>query len=76
MRSRASDRAGAIKPYRWLFILFFFMGCILPLNAVWTFGDVALGLMTFPNLIAVFLLTGGVVAVTKEYLSREHKPYR
>ena len=52
------------------------MGCILPLNAVWTFGDVALGLMTFPNLIAVFLLTGGVVAVTKEYLSREHKPYR
>jgi AGCS family alanine or glycine:cation symporter len=65
----------AIRPYRWLFIFFFFMGCILPLKSVWTFGDVALGLMTFPNLLAVLLLTGGVVSLTKDYFSREHKPY-
>lgn len=67
---------GAIPIYRWVFILFFFTGSILPLSAVWTFGDVALGLMTFPNLIAVLLLSGGVARATTEYFSREHKAYK
>ena len=66
----------AIPIYRWTFIFFFFMGGILPLQAVWTFGDVALGLMTIPNLIALLFLTGFVVKLTKEYFSREHKPLR
>ena len=42
----------------------------------WTYGDVALGLMTFPNLVAVFLLSGGVTRLTKDYMSREHTPYK
>jgi len=66
----------AIPIYRWVFILFFFMGGILPLKAVWTFGDVALGLMSFPNLIALLFLTGFVVKLTRDYFSREHKPLR
>jgi len=66
----------AIKVYRWVFIFFFFMGSILPLNSVWTFGDVALGLMTFPNLIAVFMLAGGLVRLTKDYMGKEHEPFR
>jgi len=66
----------AIPIYRWAFIVFFFMGGILPLQAVWTFGDVALGLMTIPNLIALLFLTGFVVKLTKEYFAREHKPLR
>ncbi len=66
----------AIPIYRWTFIFFFFLGGILPLQAVWTFGDVALGLMTIPNLIALLFLTGFVVKLTKEYFSREHKPLR
>jgi AGCS family alanine or glycine:cation symporter len=68
--------SAAIPIYRWTFIFFFFMGALLPLKAVWTYGDVALGLMTFPNLIAVFLLSGGVASLTRDYLSREQKPYR
>jgi AGCS family alanine or glycine:cation symporter len=65
----------AIPIYRWIFIFFFFVGAVLPLKAVWTYGDVALGLMTLPNLIGVFLLSGGVAVATREYFSREHKPY-
>ena len=66
----------AIPIYRWVFVVFFFLGSILPLEAVWTFGDVALGLMSFPNLIALILLSGGVVKMTREYFSREHVPYK
>jgi len=68
--------SSAIGIYRWVFIGFFFLGSILPLKAVWTYGDVALGLMTLPNLIAVLLLAGGVARATKEYFSREHVPYK
>lgn len=65
-----------IPIYRWVFVFFFFLGGILPLRAVWIMGDVALGLMSFPNLIALVLLTGAVVGMSKDYFSREHKPYR
>ena len=67
--------ATAIPIYRWVFIGFFFMGSILPLQAVWTYGDVALGLMSFPNLIAILVLSGGVASMTRDYMSREHKRY-
>ena len=67
--------ARAVPIYRWTFVFFFFIGALLPLKAVWTYGDVALGLMTLPNLVAVFLLSGGVVKLTKDYFSREQKPY-
>ncbi len=67
--------AGAIKIYRWVFIFFFFLGGILPLSAVWTFGDVALGMMSFPNLIALIFLSGGVAKMTRDYFAKDHKRY-
>jgi len=66
----------AIPYYRWIFVFFFFMGAILPLSAVWTFGDVALGIMSFPNLIAVILLSGRVARMTRDYFSRPQQRYR
>jgi len=66
----------AVPIYRWLFVFFFFIGAILPLEAVWTFGDMALGLMALPNLIALIFLTGTTVKMTKEYFSRDHVPYK
>jgi len=65
----------AIPIYRWVFVVFFFLGCILPLKAVWTYGDVALGLMSFPNLIALILLSGSVLAMTRDYFSRPQKRF-
>ena len=66
----------AVHFYRLVFVGFFFLGGILPLQAVWTIGDVALGLMSFPNLIALILLSGTLVAMTRAYFSKEHKPYK
>jgi AGCS family alanine or glycine:cation symporter len=66
----------AIPIYHWVFLFFFFMGAIMPLKSVWIFGDVGLGIMSFPNLIACILLTGSVVRMSKEYFSQEQKRYR
>ena len=68
--------ARAIPVYRWFFIAFFFLGSILPLEAVWTYGDVALGLMSFPNLITLILLSGGVARMTFTYFSKKQVPFR
>ena len=66
----------AIKPYRWVYVFFNFMGAILPLTFVWNFGDIALSLMTIPNLIGVLFLTGTIKKITSEYFAKEHIPYK
>ena len=62
--------ARAIPVYRMVYVGFFFMGCLLPLTTVWTFGDVALGLMSFPNLISLLLLSGAVAGMSRSYFRR------
>ena len=65
----------AIKPYRWVYVFFNFLGAVLPLTFVWNFGDIALSLMTIPNLIGVILLTGSLKKITADYFNRTHIPY-
>ncbi len=64
----------SIKFYRWFFVLFVFIGAIASLEAVWAFGDAALGFMTFPNLIAIILLSTKLKQMTKEYFAKDHQP--
>ncbi len=66
----------AVKPYKYMFLFMHFMGAIFSLEIVWGFGDIALGLMAIPNLIAVILLTPKVREMTKDYFSRKHKTFR
>ncbi|NNG27883.1 MAG: sodium:alanine symporter family protein, partial [Ignavibacteriaceae bacterium] len=66
----------AILPYKWVFVLFVFIGAIAELEAVWAFGDAALGFMTFPNLIAIILLSGVLKKMTNKYFSVKHKEYK
>ncbi len=66
----------AILPYKWLFVLFVFIGAVAELEAVWSFGDAALGFMTFPNLIAIVLLSTTLKKMTKKYFSEEHVEYK
>lgn len=56
--------------YKYVYIVMHFLGAILALEVVWSIGDIALGLMTFPNLIALFALSGVVYATTNDYFKR------
>lgn len=57
-----------VMPYRVLFSLVVFVGCTMELKTVWTFSDVANGMMALPNLIGILLLSGLVVRETRYYL--------
>ncbi|HSW55736.1 MAG TPA: sodium:alanine symporter family protein [Ignavibacteriaceae bacterium] len=66
----------ATLPYKWVYILFVFIGAIAELEAVWAFGDAALGFMTFPNLLAIILLSGMLKKLTKDYFAIDHIEYK
>ncbi len=66
----------AILPYRVAFCIVHFLGAIFSLEIVWGFGDTALGLMTIPNLIALFALSGVAGKLSKDYFSRSHTRYK
>lgn len=59
-----------ITPYRIVFSLAIFVGANLTINLAWTLGDIALGFMIVPNLIAILMLTPLLVKLTKEYISK------
>jgi len=57
----------AVLPYKIVFVGMHFLGAVVSLAFIWTLGDVALGVVTFPNLLAVLLLSGTVVGLTRKY---------
>lgn len=59
--------------YKIVYVLMHFVGAILALKTVWTIGDIALGLMTFPNIIALFALSGVVATASKTYFAKMKK---
>jgi AGCS family alanine or glycine:cation symporter len=56
-----------VIPYRVVFCVVHFLAAIFSLELVWAFGDMALGLMTVPNLLSILLLTSQVKRWTREY---------
>ena len=56
--------------YRWLYVTAVFIGPYLTVNAVWTIADIFNGLMAFPNLIALILLSGCVTRETKRFFAK------
>jgi AGCS family alanine or glycine:cation symporter len=60
-----------ILPYKVVFVIMHFIGATVPLATIWVLGDVALGAVTFPNLIALLLLSGVVVKLTRSYFERK-----
>ncbi|GGD04680.1 transporter [Thalassobacillus devorans] len=58
----------ALPLYKIAFVLFVFVGAVQELGIVWTFADIMNGLMAFPNLIGLLLLSGVVASETKRFL--------
>lgn len=56
--------------YKIVYVIMHFIGAIFPLATVWAIGDIALGLMTFPNIIALFALSGTVAVASKVYFKK------
>ena len=63
-------RQGLVKAYRCLYVLFVAVGPYLTVKVVWSVADTMNGLMAFPNLVALILLSPVVWKVTKDFLQR------
>lgn len=61
----------AVKIYRYIYILAVFIGPYMTVSAVWNIADIFNGLMAFPNLIALFALSGIVGKETKAYFQQK-----
>ena len=58
----------AVMPYRVLWVAAVMVGSVASLPAVWSFADIANGLMAIPNLVSLLYLSGVVVGETRRYL--------
>ena len=56
-----------VFPYRILFTGVIFLGAIGSLQFVWTLADLLNGLMAFPNLIGLLILSGVIARETRDY---------
>ena len=63
----------ANKPFMILYALVAIVGATMNLGLMWNIAETFNGLMVIPNLIAVFLLSGVVVKLVKEYFEGEGK---
>lgn len=60
-----------IKPFMVAYSLVAILGATANLGLMWNIAETFNGLMAIPNLIALFLLSGTVVKLTKEYFAGE-----
>lgn len=62
-----------IKPFMVVYSLVAILGATVDLGLLWSIAETFNGLMSIPNLIAVFLLSGTVVKLVKEYFAKEEQ---
>lgn len=62
-----------IKPFMVVYSLVAIVGATMELGLMWSVAETFNGLMAIPNLIALFMLSGTVVKLTKEYFAGEGK---
>ena len=60
-----------IKPFMLAYSLVAIVGATLELDLMWSIADTFNGLMAIPNLIALFLLSGKVVELIKEWQAKQ-----
>lgn len=62
-----------IKPFMVVYALVSILGATIDLGLLWSIAETFNGLMSIPNLIALFMLSGTVVKLVKEYFENEGK---
>lgn len=60
------------KPFMVVYSLVAIVGATMNLGLMWSIAETFNGLMVIPNLVAVFLLSGVVVKLVKEYFAKEN----
>ena len=60
-------------PYRMFFTVVVFFGAVTEIDVVWSFSDLANGLMALPNLVGLLILSGLVARETRAYLKFDPK---
>ncbi|OBQ52728.1 alanine/glycine:cation symporter family protein [Halodesulfovibrio spirochaetisodalis] len=61
--------AGAVKPYRVVYIAAILFGSVQKVGLVWTLADIFNGLMALPNLLGLIFLSPVIVRETREYFA-------
>ncbi len=65
--------AKVIPVYRVLWVVAVMVGSLAHLGMVWDFADTLNALMTLPNIVALFLLSGVIASETKSYFAQHPK---
>jgi AGCS family alanine or glycine:cation symporter len=60
----------AVIPYRIVYVIMHFVGAVATLDLIWRLGDVFLGIVILPNLLALLILSPKVLELTKRSLDR------
>ncbi len=60
-------------PYKLAYVVFTLLGARLDLVAVWSYADIANGMMAIPNLFALLGLSGVIVAMTRKYMTEKQQ---
>ena len=62
-----------VKPFMLVYALVAILGATVDLGIIWGIADTCNGLMSIPNLVALFLLSGTVVKLVREYFAKESR---
>jgi AGCS family alanine or glycine:cation symporter len=65
---------GAVRPYRYVYILFVGIGAVAKLELVWALADVFNGLMALPNLVGLLALTPVILSETRDFFGQREAP--
>lgn len=61
----------SIFTYRMIFVGMHFLGAIVSVSVVWSFGDLMLGIMALTNIIGLIALSAIIVKITRTYLAKQ-----
>ena len=60
-----------MRPFFVVYSFVAILGATMDLGLLWSIADTFNGLMSIPNLIALLLLSGTVVQLTKDFFAKE-----